>query len=207
MADFNGVDYAFIGVFVGSIIAGLMRGVIKEVISVLTWAAAFIVASLFSSRLAAAFSHSDHVQSAISSANGAMGMNATQSVSYLALGGSFVLLFVGTLIIGSLLNRLISYAAEGQGISIANRLLGGIFGLGRGFLINLVVIFLVQLAPAVAQQPMWTSSQLVTAYQPAVAWLSEFVQPGFESLKTKVGETIHDVGDKVTQGVSSGITN
>ncbi len=52
-ADFNGIDYLVLGIFFFSVFAGFMRGLLKEVISLITWAAACIVATMFSGELAA----------------------------------------------------------------------------------------------------------------------------------------------------------
>lgn len=191
MSSLNWVDNIILFVFFMSVVAGLMRGLVKEVISLLTWLAAFIVAVIFSPKLAAMFTSSPSVQSMVSGASTAVGLNTAQPVSMFAIGVSFIALFVGTLIVGSLINSLTSRAVERQGISFANRLLGSVFGLARGFIIVLVIIFLVQLSP-IQQQPYWSSSQFVNAFQPAVQWFGNLVQPGFQSLKAKVDTTLQN---------------
>jgi membrane protein required for colicin V production len=191
MSSLNWVDNVILFVFFMSVVAGLMRGLVKEVISLLTWLAAFVVAVLFSSKLAGIFTSSHQVQSMISGATSSIGINTAQPVSVLSLGLSFVLLFVGTLIVGSIINSMTSKAVERTGISFSNRLLGSVFGLGRGFLIALVGIFVVQLSP-IQQESYWSQSQFVTAFQPAVQWLGGIVQPGFDSLKSKVSDTLQN---------------
>jgi membrane protein required for colicin V production len=192
LTHLNWVDDAILLIFLVSVLAGLMRGLVKEVISLFTWIAAFIVAILFSTRVASMFTGSDQVQSAVSNASNNIGMNASQSVSVLSIGVSFLLLFVATLIIGSIINYIISRAVESGGISFINRLLGGVFGLARGFLIILVGIFLIQLSP-VQDEPWWQASQFVKSYQPSVKWLGDTVSPGFENLKAKVDDTLKNV--------------
>lgn len=193
MTDFNWVDYVIIGIFVISCLMGLMRGVIREIISLLTWIAAAVVASLFATQLAAAFTSSSKVQSAVSSASTSMGINATQQVSLLSIGISFIVLFCITLLIGSIINYFISRAVAAPGLSITNHIFGGIFGLARGFVINVVLIFLVQLTP-LSQELAWTSSRLVATMQPTVIWLSNIIQPGLQSLKARMGQTLQNVG-------------
>ena len=196
---FNWVDYALLAVFFISILGGLFRGGVKEIMSLLTWIAAFIIASLFAKPLANAFAGSEGTQSVISSASkGALDMSASTQVSLFGLGVSFIVLFFGTIIIGALLGYLANRVVEAGGISIFNRFLGGIFGLVRGYLINLLIVFLVQLT-AVAEQPYWTQSSLVRTFQPTVKWLGNKVQPGFESLKSRVGQTL--------EGIKSGTEN
>jgi len=190
MSNLNWVDNVFLAIFFISAIAGLMRGLVKEVISLITWVAAFVVASLFATPVAQYFTSSQSVQSVVSSASSAVGSNAAAtSVSMLSVGISYVILFVVTLIVGSIFNYILSKAVEGQGISFFNRLLGAVFGLARGFLLVLIVVFLVQMT-ALQQQPWWTQSQLVPSFQPAVTWLNGIVQPSLESLKAKVNDAV-----------------
>ncbi len=202
MNSLNWVDYIILGIFLASIVAGLMRGVVKEVLSLLTWLAAFVVASLFSSTLANSFTSSSSVQSAVSTASNHIGAHAATSVSMLAIGVSFAILFIGTLIVGSLINYVISRVVQGGGISIANCLLGGIFGVLRGYLINLLVVFLVQLSP-LADQAAWAQSELVRSFQPAAQWLSNIVEPKLKNLKEKVGQTLENTN---AQGVIHNFT-
>jgi membrane protein required for colicin V production len=202
MTGLNWVDYSIVSVFAVSIMAGLMRGLVREVISIVSWFAAVVVASMFSSRLAATFTSDPSVQSALTDASTSMGVNAAQPVSYFAIGISFVILFVGTLIIGSLINYFLSRAAEFQGISFVNRALGAVFGFARGFLLNLVIMFLIQLSP-LGQQAFWKQSQFVQSFQPAIVWLANVVQPGLEGIKAKMDQTLQNVGSQVQGAVGN----
>lgn len=202
MGNFNWVDYIVLGIFLISILAGFSRGVIKEIISLATWVAAFVIASMFSTHVAALFTNSPQVASAVSSASGALGMNAAPPVSMAATGLSFVGLFALTLLIGSMIGSMVSGVVDRGAGGLFNRLLGGLFGLMRGVLVNVVIMFMVQLTPA-QQQPWWSQSTFVNMFQPAVAWLSNMVQPGIENLKSKAGAALQDVGSKVQGAVSS----
>lgn len=199
MTEFNAVDYVIIGVFVISIMAGLLRGMIKEIIALATWVAAFVVSSMFSVKVATSFTNSSSVQSALTNASsGIAGVNPAEQLTVLSLGMSFIALFATTLIIGSLLGYMISRAVEGHGISLTNHLFGGVFGILRGFLIVLVVIFLFQLAP-IAQEPWWAQSRFVVAFQPAVKWLENVVSPQLENLKKKMNDAVsnHNAANNV----------
>lgn len=190
MSGINWVDYIIIGVFLFSVLAGLMRGVVKEVVSVLSWLAAFIFASIFSSRLAASFTGSESVQSAVGQAGSTIGMDASQPVSIVATGLSFIGIFIVVVMIGSMLGYIMTRTIEGGGISFVNRILGGVFGLARGFLVVLLMVFLVDMT-SFAAEPWWNESRFVAQYKPLVQWLSEKVQPGLESVKARVGEKIN----------------
>ncbi len=198
LSNLNWIDNAILFVFFISVIAGLMRGLIKEIISLLTWLAGFVIAVMFSPKLAGLFTGSPQVKSMISGATSSAGINTTQPVSVLSLGICFVILFVATLIVGSVINSLTSRAVERDGISFANRLLGSVFGFARGFLLVLVGVFLAQLSP-IQQQPSWAQSQFVTAFQPAVQWLSRMIEPQLQNLKQKVDNTLQSGADKAQE--------
>lgn len=202
MSNLNWVDIIILVIFLASVLAGLIRGFVKEIISLLTWIAAFVIAVMFASKLAAWFTSMPSVQSMIASASNSIGTSAETSVSYIALGISFLLLFVCTLIIGSIISTIISRAIESVGIGFINRLLGGVFGLARGFLIVVAGIFLVQLTSA-AQQPWWAQSQFVNSFQPAVAWVGGMVSPGLASLKERVSNTMQNGGQMIQQGIGN----
>lgn len=192
MTEFNFVDLTILAILFFSVVAGLMRGFVKEVVSLLTWLVAFIVAGMFSGRLASYFMSSPRMQSAFSSAASNTGVDASHPLSYVAIGISFLLIFVCVVILGAVLSFILTRALEAGGISFVNRLLGGVFGLGRGILSVVIIAFLVQLSP-LGSQAWWQESEFVKSIQPAVQWLGQWVHPGLESLKSKVGDTLKNV--------------
>ncbi len=203
MTELNWVDDIILGIFILSMLAGLWRGFIREIILFCTWIAGLIIATQFAAPMADAFTHSSHVKSAMSSATANLSVNPEQSISWLAIGVSFVILFVITAIIGRIIAAVFSKAVDSTGLGLGNRLLGGIFGLGRGFLINLTLIFVVQLVPGVQAESWWTQASLVSQFQPAVQWLGNIVQPGMESLKSKMTHTMEDVTSVIQNKVGS----
>lgn len=200
MADFNWVDYVIITILLLSVLAGFARGIVKELLSVLTWVIAFIVSSLFASKLAGAFTGSSTVQSVVTDASNAVGVNAAQPISMLSLGLSFVSIFLVILVIGSLISYVISGAVDTAGLGFINRLFGGVFGLARGILINLVFIFIVQLT-SYGQESWWKESKLVPAYQPAVVWIENLVSPNFEELKKKMNQGLENTAQSLINNV------
>ncbi|MFW8696320.1 CvpA family protein, partial [Mesorhizobium japonicum] len=83
-------------------------------------------------------------------------------VSYAALAISFGLLFAGTVIAGSIVGYVLNIAFQTGILGFGNRILGAGFGLCRGFIICLVIIFVVQLTP-LGSEPWWHQSQIVIA--------------------------------------------
>ncbi len=209
MSDFNFVDLIILAIFGISILAGLVRGLLKELISLLSWVAASIIASLFASKLAASFSGSGtEIQSVVTSTAGGAGGTASaasvQAVSMLALGASFLALFVLTLIAGSIVNYIITSATEGRGIGLTNRLFGGAFGAARAFVVVVMLMFVTELTP-VSSQSFWTSSQFVSAFQPSVDWFSGIVSPEIQALKAQAEQAVQGVGGSIQQGVTGGV--
>ena len=199
MNGFSWIDYTILGIFLVSTLAGLLRGLFKEVVSLLTWIAAFLIAGSFSTKLGATFSATSSQH--FSNTPNSLGIDSGQAVSFLSIGISFVLLFVLTLIIGSVINRMITRAVEAGGISFANRFLGALFGLGRGYLINLAIIFIIQLFPM--EQNWAGDSTLVASFQPAVTWLDNFVQPGLDKLKSEIQQKTQNVSNSFVQGMNT----
>lgn len=204
MSGLNWVDYIILAVFFFSVLAGFGRGLVREIISLATIVAAFIVASLFAGSLADMFTSSASVQTVVTQASNSTGVNAAQSASYIALGLSFTLIFVGTIIAGSLIGYFINMAFQAGVLGIGNRLLGGVFGLVRGFIINLVIIFVVQLTPF-ASQAAWQQSQMVVSFQPAVIWLGNIVSPALANLKEKIGGSLENASQSV-QSITNSYT-
>lgn len=199
MSGFNWFDYIVLVIFFLSIMMGFTRGFVKEMVSLLTLIAAFVVASMFSNQLAASFTSSPGVQSAVSQASSTIGVNTAQPISYVAIGICFALLFAATIIVGSIINLFLSFAFQTGILGLGNRILGGVFGLVRGFLLNLVIIFVLQLTP-IGAQAWWHQSQFVIFYQPSVQWLGSIVSPSLANLKEKfnekLGQTLQNVNSQ-----------
>lgn len=184
MAQFNWVDYVFIAVFGLSILAGFVRGLVREVLALLVLVAAFVVAIIFSNSLATHFTQSAGTDS--------------QTLSYLAIGISFGVLFTATVIAGAIISFFLSLIFQSTVLGFGNRLLGAIFGFMRGFIINLVIVFVVQLT-TFGEKDVWKQSKLVGFFQPSAAWLSGVVSPTFEDLKSKFTKQINDATKSATE--------
>lgn len=198
MQNLNWVDYIIIAIFIFSILGGLSRGLVKEVVSLATIVAAFIIASMFASPVAAMFTSSQAVQNVVSQASGAIGANASQPVSYIALGISFLLIFIVVNIVGSIISSILSIAVQAGMLGVGNRILGGAFGVLKGYIVTLVFIFIVQLTP-LGSQTWWVQSQLVQEFQPSVQWLANLVSPSLANLKNTFNQTLQNVNSSLQQ--------
>ena len=198
MAEFNFVDLIIFIIFVSCILVGMARGLVKEIISLGSLVLAFIVASTFTHELAATLNNLPFIQQFVGEVSSNVGVNASQPVSYFTLALSFVCLFSATLIAGSIVGSILTMALQVGILGLSNRIFGGVFGFCRGFIINLVLIFLVQLTP-IANQPIWANSKLVGEFQPAVAWLSTLISPALADIKKRFNKVMQDTGESYKQ--------
>ena len=111
------IDWIIMAVLLVSTLISIKRGFVKEALSLATWVAAIIVSRLFASQVSTLLV-------------GAIEMPSMR------LGVAYGLLFVGTLIVGALLNNLIGEAGKITGLGGTDQFLG----LFRGFAGSSVVI-------------------------------------------------------------------
>lgn len=188
MSNLNGIDYVVLFILLFSMILGIKRGFAKEVVALITWIAAFVVSSLFATDVAGLFTSHSAQTSEVAGAS---------SASLLALGVSYLLLFIGTLLCGQFVEYLVSYAIEGRGISVVNRIFGAIFGFARGWFLILLVMFVVSLT-AISNQDLWKESKMVVAFTPAVHTLTDIANPYLTVLQNKMKEA----GEKASKEIS-----
>jgi membrane protein required for colicin V production len=151
----NWTDYAIIGVILVSTLISLMRGFVREALSLVTWGVAIWIGIRFSGQL------SDLLARYIS----------TPSLRLIA---SFGVLFVLALILGSLVNFLLSELISRTGLSGTDRLLGMLFGVARGVLLVSIMLLLAGMT-TFSQDDWWKSSIFIPHFQPIVDWLHTFL--------------------------------
>lgn len=132
------LDYAVTGVFAASLTLGAWRGLVREVISILGWVIAFLAANLLA---------------------GPIGPAMPQAIPTpeLRVAAAYVAVFIGSLILTSLIGLLLSKIVKAAGLGGVDRLLGAAFGAARGLLIVLAAALLAGLTRA-PSQPFWRDS-------------------------------------------------
>jgi len=128
-----------------------VRGFVKEAMSLVIWIAAFAVAMNFKEPAA------DLLVNFI----------ALASIRQLVAWGS---LFVGTLLLGAVVNFLLGKLVSSTGLSGTDRTLGLVFGVFRGLLIVLALVIILPQAVPVNQDPWWLASSLIPLFQGFEAW-------------------------------------
>lgn len=155
LINFTLVDYGVIFLILVSIVIGLFRGFVKEVLSIVVWTLSVFAALKFYEELSIYFT-------------------GITDNSTIRSGIAIAVIFIGCLIIGSIISHLISVLVKSTGLSGTDRLLGVIFGFLRGVLVVAVIILIVNYSEF-SKDPMWKDSYIANKMQPLVNWLQEFV--------------------------------
>jgi len=116
-------DYLVVFILAASIVISMLRGLMKEILSLVSWIVAFVVANLFGGDFAPLLPH------AIPGAA-------------LRLIVAFLILFIGVRLLMGLLMMAVDAAINAAGLTLADRGLGGLFGLARGIVIVLAGVML-----------------------------------------------------------------
>ena len=152
-------DYLVLIVLICSIVISTLRGLIKEILSLASWVAALMVANLYGEALA-------------------------QMLPEIIPGGvtrlivAFVALFIGVRLMMMLLTMAIDTVIKASGLSLADRGLGGLFGLARGLIIVLAVV-LVCGTTSIPKQPFWTKALLSPLAETAARTAKPFLPGDF----------------------------
>lgn len=147
----NWADWTIVAIVGVSALLSLWRGFIKEAMSLAIWVAAFIVSMMFGESLA--FMLTDTI--------------STPSLRRVV---AMALLFVGTLLVGGLLNFLIGQLVRISGLSGTDRLLGMVFGIARGVIVVVAILMFLPPMLHVDQDPWWQSSTLIPHFQVLEGW-------------------------------------
>ncbi|WP_067568281.1 CvpA family protein [Candidatus Hoaglandella endobia] len=134
------IDYVIIGIIIISILVSLICGFIREALSLVTWFFAFFIASHYYSYLTIYLTHVEKqmVRNCI----------------------AITLLFVMILVVGAIVNYLISSLIAHTGLSITDRVLGICFGLLRGVIIISIILFYLETFTGFSHTQDWQRSQL-----------------------------------------------
>jgi membrane protein required for colicin V production len=150
-------DYLVLFVLICSIVISTLRGLVKEILSLASWVAAFVVANAYSEALAGTLP--DMLPGAIA-----------------RLIVAFIVLFIGVRLLMMLLSMAIEAIVKAAGLTLADRGLGSLFGLGRGLLIVLTAVLLCGMT-SIPQQPFWKEALLSPLAETAARTAKPFL-PG-----------------------------
>lgn len=165
----NWADWIILAVIGISCVISLKRGFVREALSLVAWVAAFVVAIAFHDRLATLLV--DQV--------------STASLRSLL---AFAILFILTLVIGALVNLLISALVQATGLGGTDRVLGMVFGLARGILIILALVVMLPMLLPVREDVWWQESKII----PHLALLENWARTTFSEVVSGIGAWLGD---------------
>ena len=151
------LDLVILGVIALSALISLIRGFVKESISLVTWIVAGILAFRYFSPMASLlepFVDSPMVRDAT----------------------GFGILFVVTLVIGAVVNFIMSQLVSKTGLSGTDKALGVVFGAARGVLIVTMIVLLASLTP-MPEASWWQDSATVGFFQQIAEWVKGIIPP------------------------------
>lgn len=149
------LDLVILGIIALSALISLIRGFVKESISLLSWIAAGIVAFRYFSAMAELLEP----------------YLADPTIRSMA---AFAVLFISTLIIGAIINFIMSQLVSKTGLSGTDKALGVVFGGARGVLIVTMVVLLASLTPMPEAQ-WWQDSAMVGFFQQLAEWVKGII--------------------------------
>jgi len=148
-------DIAILAVILISALISLVRGFVKESISLATWLIAGFIALSYYLVLA------DLLVAYIDSPT-------------LSQAAAFAILFITTLIVGAIINYMISQLVSKTGLSGTDKTLGVVFGAARGVLIVAMIVLFAGLTPMPAE-PWWQESIMVDQFLNVALWIKDLL--------------------------------
>jgi membrane protein required for colicin V production len=154
-------DYLVLFVLVCSVVISTLRGLMKEILSLLSWVVSFVVANAYGEALAKLLPDM-------------MPGKTTRLIV------AFIALFIGARLLMLLLSMAVDAVIKASGLTLADRGLGGLFGLGRGLVIVLAVVLLCGMT-AIPQQPFWREALLSPLAETAARTVKPYLPGDFAS--------------------------
>lgn len=153
--DLNYFDIAIVVIILITALIGFMRGLVWMGIFLATWTAAILLAIKYKDPLAQALPIK-------------LGSELAQT------GLAALLIFLGVLITGAIINYLFSKAVAAVGLGTFDRILGTGLGIALGALAITLITILLSLTE-LPDQDSWKSSRLIPKFQEAAKWVQSII--------------------------------
>lgn len=152
-------DYCVLFILICSVIISTMRGLVKEMLSLAGWVVAFVLANAYCAGLATL-------------------LPAVVPGEAVRLMLAFVALFIGVRVLMGLLTLALDALITASGLTLADRGLGGLFGLARGMVIVLAGVILCGMT-AIPQQPFWKNALLSPLAETAARTIKPYLPAAY----------------------------
>jgi membrane protein required for colicin V production len=154
-ARMSWLDLVIVVIIVLSALISVVRGFVKETISLITWIVAGILAFRYFDPLAGMLEPY---------------VNAPTIRNITA----FAVLFVSTLVIGAIINFIMSQLVDRTGLGGTDKALGVLFGAARGVLIVTMIVLLASLTP-MPEASWWQDSAMMGFFEKLAEWLKGII--------------------------------
>lgn len=152
-------DYVALLILACSIVISTMRGLIKEMLSLLGWIVSFVIANAYSDVLAKLLP--DMIPG-----------NAIRLIV------AFIALFIAVRLLMQLVIMAVQAVINASGLTMADRGLGGLFGLARGLVIVLAVVLVCGMT-AIPKQDFWKNALLSPMAETAARTVKPYLPGSF----------------------------
>jgi len=160
--DFNYIDIAIVVIIVITALIGFMRGLVWMGIFLATWTAAILLAIRFKDDVAQA-------------------LPIKLSSEVMQTGVAALLIFLGVLIAGAIINFLLHKLVNAIGLGTFDRILGTGLGIALGALAITLLTMLLSLTE-LPNQEMWQKSKFIPKFQESATWLQTLIPENFNEL-------------------------
>ena len=150
-------DVIVVLVVVASVGVSIWRGLAREVLSLLSWVGAFWLAQLFAGVMA-------------------NGLPEALGHSGIRVAVGFTIVLVASLLVFSLMSRLVFHLVKVAGLTTSDRVLGAVFGVLRGGLMVLILVLLGGMTSA-PRQAYWREALFSASLVAAALWVKPWLPP------------------------------
>jgi membrane protein required for colicin V production len=158
--DINYLDIGIVVIILITALVGMVQGFVWMTIFLMTWIAAIFLSISYSGELAKA-------------------LPFDLANELIQTGLAALLIFLGVLLAGALINFLFSKAIHAIGIGAIDRIFGAVLGIGLGTLILSLLTILSGMTP-LPDEKFWKTSTIIPKLEESATWVKSFVPPEFE---------------------------
>ncbi len=169
--DFSWIDIAIVIILLVSVVVAMFRGFVKEAVSLISLVLAFWLAVNYFDQVAL------YLPSGIDETT--LELGETQIVlNKLRAGIAFVVLVIGVLVAGALLNHLLGKITRLPVLHGIDRLFGAMFGLVRGVAI-VVLVVLVAAMTSFPRTEIWEASRMLPLFETGAREVIRYIPPAY----------------------------
>lgn len=183
--DFNYFDIAIVVIILITALIGFMRGLVWMGIFLATWTAAILLAIRFKDDIAQA-----------------LPIKLSSEVAQTGLAA--LLIFLGVLIAGAIINFLLHKLVNAIGLGTFDRILGTGLGIALGALAISLLTMLLSLTELPGQEA-WQKSKFIPKFQESATWLQTLVPENFNNIineKLDANKTLTPSTEEIPAGIT-----